>query len=131
MTMGRKKIISTPPAPIENSPLEVSELERNKIISACKRAELSIDNYVAAIKDALSAEKLTIDKFGEEHIEIDHDKRLKAALMGLELEGYIKNKTVNNETNKYTQVNYSWQPVKIINHGAEIELPRGEGHNVN
>jgi hypothetical protein len=123
--MARPKKISEVPAVVDNSPLEVNDSLRDKIIGALLKADVSIDNYVAAIKDALSAEKTLIDKYGEEHTEPDHDKRLKAALIGLELEGYIKNKTVVNDNTKYTQVVYSWQPVKIINQKDGAKIPNG------
>lgn len=91
--------------------LELNQSEIQTIKLACANAGLSINNYVKAIKDALSATKITIDKYGEEHVENDHDKRLKAALIGLELEGYIKNKVVANDNRKFTQINYSWKTV--------------------
>ncbi len=118
--MVRPKKTTEVPQVVDNSPLEVTESERTKILAACKKAELSIDNYVRAIKDALDADRTTVDKYGEEHTEPDHDKRLKAALIGLELEGYIKNKSVVNDNSKYTQVIYSWQPVQVVESGRNV-----------
>lgn len=82
---------------------EIVASEVGEIKAACRRAGLSIDDYVGAIKEALLA-----TKYGGEGIEVDHTTRLKGALMGLELEGYIKNKAVTQDNRKYTQVIYKW-----------------------
>ncbi len=95
---------------------EVTPSEISIIKNSCAKVGMSIDDYVYAIKAALKADKTTIDKYGEEHVEPDHDKRLKAAMIGLELEGYIKNKIVTgNDNSKHTHVVYSWNPVQVIN----------------
>lgn len=87
---------------------EIVAAEIGEIKAACRRAGLSIDDYVNAIKRAIVATKITVDKYGEEHVEDDHTAQLKGALMGLELEGYIKNKAVTQDNRKYTQVIYKW-----------------------
>lgn len=86
----------------EPFPLEVQAAASDIIKSACKRIGMSLDDYLLAIKNGLSATKSTLDKFGEEHIEDDHMIRLKAALMGLEVEGYIKSKS--DATNNFFDV---------------------------
>lgn len=107
----------------EISPIELPELtpsEIQVIKTACANAGMSIDNYVNVIKEALSATRMTVDKYGERHDEEDHAMRLKAALMGLELEGYIKSKAVATDNSKHTHVTYSWQPVQVINGASRI-----------
>lgn len=122
--MGRTKRITTDsvvskatPLPVveDNVALDVSSSEILEIKQSCKKNKVGIDNYIIAIKEALQANKVTLDRDGEEHIEPDHDKRLKAALMGLELEGYIRNKASTVDNSKHTHVTYSWQPVQVIN----------------
>lgn len=88
--------------------LEVASTELSVIVGACRKAGISIDDYVKAIKDALKATKTTVDKYGDEHVDEDHAMRLKAALMGLELEGYIKVKGTTTENKTYTQINVKW-----------------------
>lgn len=108
---------TTPSAIVQQLPtsLEVSTAEMSVIKTACVKAGISIDDYVLAIKDALKATKTTVDKFGDEHVDEDHAMRLKAALMGLELEGYIKAKGTVTDQSKHTHVTYSWQPVQVVN----------------
>lgn len=88
--------------------MNVSPTEVSIIKAACLTAGIGIDQYVCAIRDALQATKTTVDKHGDEHIEDDHAMRLKAALMGLELEGYIKVKGTTTENKSYTQINVKW-----------------------
>lgn len=95
--------------------LDTSSTEIDKIKQSCVKNGIGLDNYILAIKEALLATKTTLDKYGEEHIETDHDKRLKAAVMGLELEGYIRSKVGSIDQSKHTHVTYSWQPVQVIN----------------
>lgn len=92
-----------------SSELSVTPSELQTIKNSCARNNISIDDYVKAIKEGLKATKTTIDTYGEEHMEADHATRLKSALMGLELEGYIKNKQITTDNRKYTQVVYSWR----------------------
>ncbi len=91
-------------------PVEVNPKNENEIKLACNRVGVSLDDYISAIKFALAATKITgKDEDGYPLTEPDHDKRLKAALMGLELEGYIRNKTPISDNRNYTQVIYSFK----------------------
>lgn len=115
MAKKNTKIISTPTdalptALVSQIPMEmnVSPTELTAITEACRKAGISIDDYVLAIKNALKATKTTVDKYGDEHVDEDHAMRLKAALMGLELEGYIKVKGTTTENKSYTQINVKW-----------------------
>lgn len=83
------------PLPAE---LEVRQAAGELIRSTCKKIGMELEDYLKAIKNGLSATKTTLDKFGGEHIEEDHTTRLRAATMGLEVEGYLK-KTGNENSN--------------------------------
>ena len=86
-----------------------------KIIKdACKRIGISIDDYLKAVKEALKAEKRTVSKFGDVTVEPDHEKRLKAALIGLEIEGYIKAKGTVTDNSKNTFVTYQVTLMNIL-----------------
>lgn len=78
-----------------------------------------LEKSIQVIIDGHAATKTMLDKYGEEHIEPDHDKRLKAALIYFELVGIIKNKQVATDNSKHTHVTYSWQPVQIVNTPVE------------
>jgi hypothetical protein len=87
---------------IKESPTESELIPTNlvEVKAACKRVGLSLEKSLKVILAAQEANKTTVDKFGDEHIEPDHDKRLKGAVMHLELERYIvKNDTINNNVN--------------------------------
>lgn len=88
---------------LKDQPLEVQMAVVNVIKDACKRVGMSVDDYLMAIKNGLNAGKKvekTIDGCIVVEEEPDHAMRLKAAAMGLEVEGYLKAKgevsTVNN-----------------------------------
>lgn len=109
------------PTALETAQLHTTEINpasTNEIKLSCDRLGLTLDNYILAIKEALSATRTTVDKYGDEHTDADHDKRLKAALMGLELQGYIRNKVGPVDNSKHTHVTYSWQPVAIVNNNG-------------
>lgn len=112
-----KSAVDTPA--VVTPTLEVSEISADAIREVCRNNSVGLNDYVIAIKRALWATKSFVGKDGEIHVEDDHDKRLKAALIGLELEGYIKNKAVTNDNSKHTHVTYSWQPVQVVNNNVE------------
>lgn len=98
------------------TPLNIELTEENKtdIRRACEKAGIGIEEYCLAIADALKANRSLITKDGSVWEEADHDKRLKAAMMGLELEGHIKTKGSTTDNSKHTHVTYAWltaQPV--------------------
>lgn len=78
------------PTGVSLNNLEVQQAAAELITSACKRIGMGLDDYLTAVKDGLVATKTTVDKYGDEHVEADHATRLKAATMGLEVEGYMK-----------------------------------------
>ncbi len=91
-----------------NLPTELNSLNGNEIKLSCARVGVSLDDYISAIKFALAATKITgRDEQGEPQTEPDHDKRLKAALMGLELEGYIRSKDAATQVT-HNKVVYQW-----------------------
>lgn len=106
-----KKLILPPRDETKDKTLNVVTSEQETVISACRRAGISIDDYVQAIKAALVADKTSLDKWGAEHVEADHTTRLRAALMGLELEGYTKAKALTTDAsqNQYNTVIYQWK----------------------
>lgn len=114
--MARKKIIDVPTVLPTAETLQPNPENKSEIKLACERQGLSLDNYILAIKDALEATRTTVDKYGDEHTDADHDKRLKAAMMGLELEGYIKAKGAITDNSKHTHVTYAWltTPIKMV-----------------
>lgn len=78
------------PTGVSSNNLEVQQAASELITLACKRIGMGLDDYLTAVKDGLVATKTTVDKYGDEHVEVDHATRLKAATMGLEVEGYMK-----------------------------------------
>lgn len=58
----------------------------------CKKINMGLEDYLLTIKRGLTATKITVDKYGEEHVESDTDKQLKAAYMGLKVERYVDDK---------------------------------------
>jgi hypothetical protein len=108
---GKNSEVNKLPTEITSSlpaELEVNKAEMSEIKLAAKKVGIGLESYLSAIKEALAAEKSIIDKFGERYLEPDHDKRLKAALMGLEVEGYIKAKGGTTDNSKHTHVTYAW-----------------------
>jgi hypothetical protein len=105
-----KSVISSPesafPAEKEINPSDMSEIKK-----VCVEIDMGLKNYLLAIKEGLSAEKFQKDGYGELVAEPDHDKRLKAALMGLEVEGYIKAKNSTTSTSNVSHVTYAWLTV--------------------
>lgn len=113
LVMARKKIPSIVETKTELSTslpaeLQITEENREAILSTCAKVELTREKCLVAIKEGLKATKTTIDKYGEEHVEEDHDKRLKAAMMGLEVLGDIRSKTSGIDNSKHTHVTYAW-----------------------
>ncbi len=92
--------------------LEVSENNLSEVKLACKSVGLTLEKTLQVIKDAQSATRVTLDKFGGEHEEPDHDKRLRGALMHLELEGYTKNNKASVDNSKHTHVTVMWKDTK-------------------
>lgn len=102
---------------ISDMPMEVKADSISEIKTACKRVGISLDDYLKAIKEGLKADRLILDKFGGGTYEPDHLVRLKAATMGLEVEGYLKAKgEMGAVTNVYAlQVNQILQQLKVGN----------------
>lgn len=90
------------------SELQINDASSNEIKAICKKIGMSLENYLLAIQRGLSARKITVDKYGEEHVEDDTMAQLKAALIGLEVEGYIKTKGATTDNSKHTHVTYAW-----------------------
>lgn len=88
--------------------LVVAPEVQEAIIATCDKVGLTREKCITAINEALEATKMTLDKYGEEHVEPDHDKRLKASLAGLELRGDFKNKDAIKPTT-YNTVIYQWK----------------------
>lgn len=100
-----KKII---PASQLSTDLEISSSDIQEIKLICKEIGMSLKDYLLTIQRGLKATKTTIDKFGLEHLEDDTQAQLKAALIGLEVEGYIKTKGSTTDNSKHTHVTYAW-----------------------
>lgn len=99
--------------------LEISADEITNIKAECAKVGIGLNDYLVAIKRALWANKTSTGKDGAV-IEEDHLTRLKAALIGLELEGYIKNKVIANDNSKHTHLTVKWQPVQYIQNGVPV-----------
>lgn len=98
-----------------NKNLEVQESAMVIIKDACRRVGVSVDDYVRAIKEGLKADRALMDKFGEVTYEPDHQVRIKSAMLGLEVEGYLKTKGVEGSTNNYFDVKtlvQQWKEMK-------------------
>lgn len=90
--------------------LQINPENRELILETCKKVGLTRESCLTAINEALKASKLIVNKFGEVvDEEPDHDKRLKAATMGLEVMGDIKGKDVQKTGNVYNTVVYQWK----------------------
>lgn len=116
----KKEVISELPVNLEINAKEMSEIKR-----ICLEIDMSLKDYLLAVKEALKATKITIDKYGEEHFENDHDKRLKAAMIGLELEGYVRNKAISVDSSRHTHVTYAWLNAPI-NNKPSVEFRNGD-----
>lgn len=88
---------------------EVSLASSAEIKAVCKEIGMSLKDYLLTIQRGLSAKKVRPatqwDNGGEED---DTMAQLKAALIGLEVEGYIKTKTATTDNSKHTHVTYAW-----------------------
>lgn len=96
------------------SAMEVPDDKIEGVREACKRLGMGLDDYLKAIKEALSAEIVVTNKFGDVSSTPDHEKRLKAALLGLQVEGYWKAADKGVDNSRHTNVIYSWNPVQVI-----------------
>jgi hypothetical protein len=106
-----KKIPPVPTTALQTTlpnELQITDENREAILATCKKVDLTREKCLVAIKEGLTATKVTLDKYGEEHEEIDHDKRLKAALMGLEVLGDVRNKATTVDSSRHTHVTYAW-----------------------
>lgn len=120
-----KNILPTQLTTSLSTDLKINETDISKIRETCIKINMGLEDYLTAIKNALSATKTVVDKYGEEHIEDDHDKRLKAALMGLEVEGYIRSKaTAAVDNSRHTHVTYAW-----LSNGNNNIQSRVDGNN--
>lgn len=100
---------------LASSELQINPDELNEIKAACKRNGISIDDYVRVVKEALIADKTIMDKYGDVRVAgPDHEKRLKAAMVGLELEGYINVKGAVSDNSKHTHVTYAWLNAPVV-----------------
>ena len=86
------KIALQLPEVVSTGDVEVQRAAVYLIKEACRRVGMGLEDYLKAIKGGLSATRVTVDKYGDEHYEDNHEVRLKAAAMGLEVEGYLKGK---------------------------------------
>lgn len=121
--MVKKKSTTTAVQAIENLqsssilPLqtEVTPSELSTIQAACKKIGMGLSDYLEAIQRGLKATRTTVDKYGDEHTEDDTMAQLKAAVMGLEVEGYIKAKgsVTEQSMNQYNTVVYQWKKSSI------------------
>jgi hypothetical protein len=137
------------PAEIAQAPIEVRQEAVSLIKDTCKKIGMGLEDYLVAIKDGLKADKLILDKTGAGTYEPDHLIRLKAALMGMEAEGYLKAKSEGNVTNNYqpvvmqiiqkindakraassTRVDVLWKPDELRNtcvSRGDVQPPRDE-----
>ena len=127
--MATKKKPTEVLSPVKTTSELPSELVVNtdnilSILEARKTVGLTIEGTLRVVKEAQGALKSTIDKFGKEHTEPDHDKRLRAALIDLELAGYIRAKGSTTDQSKHTHVNYSWGPVQLVTNNVVNESRR-------
>lgn len=88
------------------SPLEVLTKKELALQSAGATREIAYKKMV----EALEANTMTLDKFGEEHFAADHSSRLKAAELISKLNGDLKTETViDNRT-----LNMSCIPTEVV-----------------
>lgn len=93
--------------PVDNT-IEVTPSSREGIIATCNDVGLDRKSCITALKESLTATKMTIGKDGSIYEEKDHDKRIKGALSGLELLGDLKSKDQVKPTT-YNTVIYQWK----------------------
>ena len=116
---------SIPGISVDNSVSSVGELEVNSNL-IMKIRKLLDDNgandekIFKVIGEGLGATRMTIDKFCDEHIEVDHETRRKFALIALELKEYIKRQSSVEVNNNFTfaqmvEVASKARPVEVVN----------------
>lgn len=78
----------------------------DEIKKYCTANGVTFELMYKTLADGLQAEKITIDKYGDEHVEPDHLTRHKYLLTALELLQHIKSKDIANagNTTNYTQI---------------------------
>lgn len=78
----------------------------NKKEKALSKAGATRDVAYTTMVSALSAESMTVDKFGDEHMTPDHSSRLKAAELISRLNGDLKTETtIDNRTVNINGIN--------------------------
>lgn len=88
----------------EGTSLEVKNEALSLIKAACRKVGLTLEGTLQVIKDAQTAKKLVALKDGSVMEEADHEKRLKAAAMHLEVEGLLKVRGSGETVNNYFDV---------------------------
>lgn len=94
-TKGKNKV-----AKVIDSEVSVID-KKDMILKECEDGGVTLKEIVRVIREGMEANKVTIDKYGDEHIEVDHDKRLKSAIFGAELRRDIGVKNVDGITVNY------------------------------
>lgn len=87
---------------------EVNPREIANIIAECTRQGADLPYLVGKLVEGTKATKITVDKFGDEHVEVDTANVTKNVLILLEMQGYIKVKGTTTENKSYTQINVKW-----------------------
>lgn len=87
---------------------EVNPREIANIIAECTRQGADLPYLVSKLVEGTKATKITLDKFGDEHVEVDTANVTKNVLILLEMQGYIKAKGTTTENKTYTQINVKW-----------------------
>ena len=90
----------------------MNEIIEDKKMTVMERAGATRERSWRAVAEALVAEKITVDKFGDEHVEPDHNTRLRAAEMIAKATGDIRADT-GGVTN--TQINISCSKEEVNN----------------
>lgn len=70
----------------DSSPQEIS----NIVVETCRKNKITLETLIKKLDKLSNAQKITIDKCGEEHAEEDSLIQHKAVLTLLELIGYLK-----------------------------------------
>lgn len=70
--------------------VEPSKEIREKLDAEMDKTDITIKRLCTVLSEGLSATKLIIDKYGDEHTEIDHANRHKFLITTLELKGILK-----------------------------------------
>ena len=86
-----EKIASEPIAD-QSTSISINPNRQNEIISECERQGLTLAHLIKTVYEGTRANKTTVDKYGEEHIEPDVASRLKAASIGFDLRGETNSK---------------------------------------